>query len=339
MKLNISQICEITLGAVRIEELEDGIHFNRFTKEQEALYQNRSKALYTKSLSASGMRMHFVTNSETLFLKAELSKGSSRSYFAFDLLVNGKTAGSLDNFSGRQLPIDYTKETFPLGEYSKRFNLGKGEKEVCLYLPWSAAVVLKELSLDDGAKLQPVKAKKKMLVFGDSITQGYDALHPANKYITKIAESLDAEEYNKAIGGEIFFPELVATKEDFKPDYILVAYGTNDWNKCTKEEFVGNCKAFLSNMTGNYPDTPVFMITPIWRKAMCEERPFGAFENVSETIRELAADFQNVFVIEGFDFVPHEERFFADLALHPNDEGFGYYYENLSKQIKALLKK
>ena len=26
-------------------------------------------------------------------------------------------------------------------------------------------------------------------------------------------------------------------QEDYEPEYILVAYGTNDWKHCTKEEF------------------------------------------------------------------------------------------------------
>ncbi|MBR3837351.1 MAG: SGNH/GDSL hydrolase family protein [Clostridia bacterium] len=339
MKLNISQICEITFGAVRIEEREDGIHFNRFTEEQEELYRNHSDAFYKKSLSSSGMKMHFKTNSETLFLKVEVSEGSSRDYFAFDLFVNGEMVDSLENFSNRELPLDYTKVVLPLGEYSKDFNLGTGEKEVCLYFPWSAMVVLKELVLDDDALVLPLKPSRKMLVFGDSITQGYDALHPSNKYITKLAELLDAAEYNKAIGGEIFFPALVAAKEDFQPDYIVVAYGCNDWYKCEKEVFDGNCKAFLRNMNENYPDTPVFMIAPIWRKAMHVKKPFGTFETVCISMREFAASYPNVSVIDGIDFVPHDEAFFGDLVLHPNDKGFGHYYENLSKQVKALLDK
>ena len=45
MKLNFSQIKDVTLGAVRMEEMEDGIHFLRFTAEQEALYKERKESL------------------------------------------------------------------------------------------------------------------------------------------------------------------------------------------------------------------------------------------------------------------------------------------------------
>ena len=60
-----------------------------------------------------------------------------------------------------------------------------------------------------------------------------------------IAEE-DAEEYNKAIGGDVFFPSLAATREDFEPDYITVAYGTNDWSKCPREALEENCKNFYN---------------------------------------------------------------------------------------------
>lgn len=337
MYLNLSQIRNITTGAVRIEESENGICFKRFTREQEELYKNRSDDFYMKTFATSGVRLLFRTNSKTLFLKAEVARGSSRSYFSFDVFVNGKKTDILDNFSNLRLPRDYTNISFPLGEISKKLYLGAGEKEICIYFPWSVSVILKELVLDDNFTIHPIKPSKKMLCFGDSITQGYDALYPSNKYITRLADMLDAEEYNKAIGGEVFFPQLASTKEDFEPDYIAVAYGTNDWNRCTKEEFTHNCKDFFYNLNKNYPKSKIFVLTPIWRKEMNEIRMFGKFESVAEIILEQAANYDNISVIHGFDFVPQNENLFADLRLHPNDDGFEYYYENLSKRVKDML--
>lgn len=330
MQLNFSQIQAITLGAARVEAHKDGIHFCRFTREQEALYKVRSEDFYMKTFSTSGIRLRFRTDSRVLGLRGKVLPGCSRSYFSFDVFVDGKMVDSLNNFTGGELPRDYTKMPFPLGAFSKTFNLGAGEKEVCVYLPWSVKVALEALELDDGAFLKPVKPTKKMLCFGDSITHGYDALHPSNKYITKLADFLDAEEYNKAIGGEIFFPELAATREDFEPDLITVAYGTNDWNNCSRKEFENNCKAFYRNLRTNYPDTPIYAITPIWRKDMEEARPFGAFRDVDALIRNAVAEL-NVTVIDGFSFVPHDAQYYADLRLHPNDEGFGAYFEGLVK--------
>ena len=43
---------------------------------------------------------------------------------------------------------------------------------------------------------------------------------------------------------------------------------------------------------------------------------------------------KNVTVVRGFDFVPKEEKYFADLRLHPNDTGFEHYFKNLYKEIE-----
>ncbi len=333
MKLTLSQIKDITSGAVGIEEKTDGVHFYRFTQQQEQLYKTRSADFYKKTFATSGIQLRFCTNSQTLFLETEVFSGSSRTYFAFDVFVNGKKVDSLDNFTGVALPQDYTTVQLPFGKFSKEFYLGAGDKEVCIYFPWSVQAILKQLSIDDGAYIKANKPSKKMLCFGDSITHGYDALYPSNKYITQLANLLDAQEYNKAIGGEIFFPALAAAKETFVPDYITVAYGTNDWNSCTREVFTQNCREFLANLCANYPDSKIFVITPIWRAQMNESRPFGAFEGVAEVLEKEGAAFGNISVINGFSFVPQEAALFADLRLHPNDEGFRHYFENLSKHV------
>ena len=333
MILDFAQVQAVTLGAARIAQQEDGIHFYRFTQEQEALYLERSKDFYKKTFCTSGVQLRFRTDSRSLGLKALANSGSSRKYYAIDVMVNGEMLGCLDNYSDVQMEKNYTTVQCPLGEVENMFTLADGEKEVLITLPWSVEMILQELSLDDGASLVPVKPKYKMLCFGDSITHGYDALRPTNKYITKLARAMDAEEHNKAIGGEIFFPALANTRENFAPDYITVAYGTNDWSKSERDVLIDNCKNFYANLSATYPNAKIFAITPVWRKDYTEYRKSGLFTLVEETIREATKDLSNVTVIRGFDFIPQDENYYADLRLHPNDEGFEYYFQGLKKAI------
>lgn len=342
MKLTLSQIKDITLGAARIEENDGAVHFYRFTRAQEELYLNRdryrkhSRDPYVKTFSTSGVQMRFRTDSQSLFIDLDVEKGSSRSYFSMEVFVNGERVDAIKNFAENELSGDFTKWKFPLGNFSGEIDLGEGEKEVRIYFPWSVKAMLKEMRLDDGAFLKPIKPKKKLLCFGDSISHGYDVLYPSNKYLTKLADILDAEEYNKAIGGEVYFPELAKTREDFEPDYIIVEYGSNDWNKCTQEEMTQNCRAFLCNVSNNYPRAKIFVTTPIWRKDMYKETAFGDFMRVGEIIREQAAGLGNISVIWGFEFVPQDEALFADLRLHPSDKGYEYFLEGLLKGMKIL---
>lgn len=333
MQLNLKQITEITLGAARVTEEENGFNFYRFTENEEELYKQRSENSYVRTFATSGVKFYFKTNSKTISIKGETFEASSRSYYSIDVFVNGKKIDNIDNFLNSNLLGEYTTTAFPIGEFEMHLSLGDGEKEVKIYLPFTTKTVIKKLSLDDDAVLSPIKPKYKLLAYGDSITHGYDALNPSAKYITKLAEYLDAEEINKAIGGEIFWPDLVKNKLDFTPDFITVAYGTNDWAKMvTFEEFYPNCKGFFGNLKNNYKRTPIFAITPIWRKDFeLSDRHLGEFKNVEENIKKIAEELGGITVISGFNLVDHNENLFGDLRLHPNNEGFKQYFESLVK--------
>lgn len=333
MKLTYEQISAICQGAVRSAKTENGVGLYRFTEEQEEIYKRVSEDFYKKSRATAGVKLCFETDSSALFLCVNVKRASSRQYFSIDVMVNGEPVGYLDNFSDIEIPQAYATIRCLQGKFSKQFALGEGTKQVCLYLPWSMEVEIQELSLDDGAWIKPIKAAKKLLAFGDSITQGYDALRPSNRYAAKLAEALGAEEVNKGIGGERFFPELAETQESFEPDYITVAYGSNDWSKSEEDEFKEKCQAFYAALNRNYPNARIFAITPIWRKDYTAEKMFGPFHKVSEDIENIVKEFENITCIHGFEFVPQEEKYFADLRLHPNDEGFEEYFRSLYREI------
>lgn len=337
MKLNLEQIRAITCGAVSVEENDFGFAFHRFTKEQEEMYKARKEEFYIRCFATSGITLRFKTDSKNIFLKGKTTRGSSRKYYSIDVSVNREPCGHIDNFSGVQVPERYAGMTLELGNFEKNIALGDGEKEVCVYLHWGHNAEFSEIRLDDGATLIPVKYEKKLLAFGDSITHGYDALRNYDKYITKIAEALGCEEYNKAIGGERFVPSLSALKEDFVPDIITVAYGSNDWNNEDTETFIAHCSDFFKNLCSNYPKTPIFAITPIWRADLESERPMGAFENAEKFIREVTSKYSNVKVISGFELFPEDYTLFADHKLHPSSKGFEHYFKNLLSKIKEYI--
>ena len=129
MKLTLEQIKSITFGAVRVEEEADGIHFYRFTKEQEELYRTmREKSLLVKTFATSGICFRFRTDSAILSFCGQTTPGSTRSYFSFELFVDGEKIGGVDNFVPESYPKGKPNVPFPLGEFSAEFELGEGEK-------------------------------------------------------------------------------------------------------------------------------------------------------------------------------------------------------------------
>jgi len=326
MQLSFSQLKDITQGAVRLTCENNTVRFFRFTDEQEALYERTNREFYLKTFCAAGVKLQFRTDSPWLELEVEVTKGTpTRVYYSFDVYANGKPVGNLDNFSERTLSGEYIFDDYPLGHSQKRFDLGAGEKTVSVYFPWTVSVALHGLSLADGSSITPVRPAKKLLTFGDSITQGYDALRPSCRYPAVLAEALGAEEICKAIGGEVFFPELAEAKEDFIPDYITVAYGTNDWSKTERPVFLRNCRAFFEVLCRNYPQAKIYALTPIWRKDRDEYRAYGSFDQVTQDLCSIVKNMQQITVIPCYEFVPKDSAYFADLRLHPNDQGFASY--------------
>ena len=329
MKLSIDQIKSVTQGAVSVFEVDDNICFRRFTAEQEELYRITNEEFWKKTFSTAGVKLCFQTDSEHLDLAVLTLESSSRTYFSIDVLVNEEYIDSLKNFREEEMNGDYTKNPYPLGHFEKRFELGTGMKTVTMYFPWSVEARIEALCLDDNTKVIPVRPDKTMLVFGDSITHGYDAKRTMNRYVVQAANALHAEEVNKAIGGEVFFPELAAIRESYDPDYILVAYGSNDWGKTTWDQFAVNCPKFYETLAELYPSSKIFALAPIWRKDHEEVRECCDFRRVAEYIQEATKPFSNITVIDCFDFIPKDVNYFADFKLHPNDEGFAHYGKNL----------
>ena len=336
MKLNLEQIRSITQGAIDVREEADGIRFYRFNKEEMDFYKPLS---YKKVFATSGVQLEFETDAVAMNFSAVMTPASTRSFFSFDVYVNGEFIGEMKNFPDDLEPTGYSQMEFELGLYEKRFELGGGTKTVRVVFPFSVFCVVKELELEGATFVKPVKLPKMLLAYGDSITHGYDALHFSRSHIARLARHLDAELYNKGIGGEIYRQGLAAIKNNIEPDYITVAYGSNDFNMAKKDEFECDCEGFLANLKANYPRAQIFAISPIWRKdcVVSKNGEFAEFSEISDTIK-ACAERVGVNFIYGFDLVPHDLAYFGDLRCHPNEAGFEAYFNGLKAEIDKILK-
>ena len=328
MQLSFDKIRQITRGAAFTEVKDKKMYFYRFSKLQLKAYreQTRSADFVKKSLATSGVRFEFTTNSKTLSFSGNVSIGSSRKFFYFDVYVGNALCAHLgaENLDG--CDFNYTVE------------LGEGCKDVRVYFPWSASVELSSVEVDDNSTVAPMPKKPKLIAFGDSITQGYDALYPSLSYASILADRMGVEIFNKAIGGEMFCPYLLEKAEPIDPDYITVAYGTNDWSKAKKEVFEADCKEFYEKLSALYPNAKIFAITPIWRGdyiIRAEDR--GEFKEVAKYIEKVCEPLANVTVIDGFDLTPELPEFYSDKRLHPNDIGFLIQGNNLYEKIRKHL--
>ncbi len=330
MKLTTEQLRSIVHGALFVREEKGEVILSRFTDTQKEYYRlssekDPSNGFFRKTYAGSGIRLEFVTDSDTLSFSYHTQHASSRRFYYFDIFVDGVM---VEHF-GKE---DVAEDT---GAFS--MELPCGTHTVCIYLPCLAEARLYDFTLSDGAFFRPVERKVKLLCYGDSITQGYDAKYPSQTYANQLADKLGASMVDQGIGGEHFCPGLIAEDIGFTPDIITVAYGTNDWSNQDPALTVERANAFYKGLRERYPNAKIFAITPIWRADNHRITKVGTFEQGRDIVRNAARAAGVTAIIEGDGMIPHLAEACADEYLHPNDFGFKFYANALYNAIAPYL--
>ena len=331
MKISNEALKKLIHGAVDFTEQNGALMFRRYPEAQAQQYLEviHSEDYYKKTFATAGMRLAFRTDASAFSVRYRGRQASSRKVCLFDLYVNGalmENAGTEEaetNFEGRL-----------------SFAFPAGEKEVVLYLPNLYGALLFEAELADATFVEPLPKARKLLCYGDSITQGYTTRYPSLSYANRMADLLEAEVVNKGIGGDIFNPALLEVDDGYRPDIVTVAYGTNDWSRlnkndwsqAAKEEYEYNHTAFIRKLAEKYAESKIFLFTPIWRGNADE-----SFYAHCERLRSFAEQIENVTVIDGLSLIAHEPGFFMPDLLHPNDLGHVTYGDAAAKEIKKHL--
>lgn len=317
MKLSNEQVRAITFGALRINEDSNGLHFYRLTQKQLDAWKEQREVLFERAESSAGIRLDFHTNSQSFAFRAPMGK-------KFEIYV--------DDLLRKQIILDTEKEARiplcdPLGHK-------KDDYRVTLYFPsHDERGVIEWVELDDGATVTPHKFDRKWLFIGDSITQGWAALFDSLSYALRVSRFFNAEPVVQGVGGG-YFHEDTFDHIDFDPDIVSVAYGTNDWGHFeTLGELREHASAHLSLIAKEYADKKRFFISPIWRDKRIVKAT-GTFEKCRAVVIDEAK--KHGFIhIDGLTLVPPLPAFFYDEYLHPDNNGFSLYAENL---ISALIK-
>ena len=104
----------------------------------------------------------------------------------------------------------------------------------------------------------------------------------------------------------------------------------------TYEEAERKCRKFWREAQKAYPEAKKFALTPIWYENVNQESKLGDFSLIEKFITEVAAEFEDVTVINCFDFVPNDPSYFDD-GVHPTDEGFRFFFEGLKRELEKHI--
>ena len=325
MQLTFDQIQTLIHGAARVLLTDGCVHLKRFTEEQEQQIQSYNEVYYTRARTTAGITLEMQTDSRNLVLAVAVSNAFRESRrFNHSVLVNGKRIGELRGSIPEDADTICLEETFFLGE---------GLKQVQIVFPWSANSCIRSLQVDDGATVLPVRKQQKMLIFGDSITQGYSAVFPENSYAQKLVQYLDASAINKGIGGIKYYPPLAQLQDAEAPDVILVSYGGNDFHGGDKSVFERDSVLFCQSLRQLYPNAKIIVLMPLCTGFRKKNEPHWCFKELQDHLRSLSDKVENLIVIESSDFLPHDPSLFHTDGVHPLDEGHDLYFNG----IKAVL--
>lgn len=314
MVLTNEELKAIYFGAYEFEETDDGyLQAFQYSKKQIEYFKGALEMWYERCTASTAKTLEFRTSANKLSFDYKIIwKGSPDS---FEIMVDGLVSG-----------IKYVKDIMDVGTIE--WELPEGEKNVVIYLPADATVLIKNFAID--AKIVPAVKGEKVLWLGDSITQGYGPLRSSNTYVSVANRILNYDIINQGIGGYVYDKNSLMKMEGYNPDKIIVALGTNQYG----DDDMSVVEEYYETLIGIYgKEIPILCITPLWRGDSVDGLP--VLMDFCEKVRNIAGQHKNVKIVEGMKMIPHFPEYFLD-NLHPNCLGCEIYGRNLVDEIKRI---
>lgn len=314
MKLSNKRLQTIIHGVYRFLPQKGGyISFCHYDEEQTE-YLKFNDFFYDRAFFSSSVTVEFITEAPQISFDYKIYFASSND--TLDVYVD-----------------DVAFAIKPVADLGKKgslsFDLPAGKKKITVYFPLDANVGIKNFRIEGKWRSVP-KKKTKVLWIGDSITQGYGGFITSHTYVNVANRILGYEILNQGIGGYYYDAGVLKPLENFKPDKIILAMGTNQFRWADKKKWIDD---YYEKLTSIYPNTPMLAITPLWRN--CTEEEKKDFEDCAAFIRAQAEKYPNITVVDGLTLVPGCLEFYLD-GLHPNALGMTLYGQNLANTIKKL---
>ena len=308
------ELQRIYFGAYSFKETEDGwLQAFQYTEAQMEYFRSAFDFWYDRCMATTAKTLEMTTNARTVSFEYRIIWEGSQD--SFELAVDNQIT-----------EIRYVKDLPKEGKLT--WNLPDGEKNVVIYLPADATVLIRNCEVD--GSFSPARKNKKVLWLGDSITQGFGPLRSAQTYVSVANRLLNYDIINQGIGGYVYDKKSLMKMDGYTPDKIIVALGTNQFG-C---ETMKDVEEYYETLAGIYGKTiPVLCVTPLWRGDLPDQ--LSVLARFCENVKAIAGRYPNVKIVDGFTLVPHLPEYFLD-NLHPNQLGTETYGRNLVEEIRRI---
>lgn len=314
-----TEIKDIFRHCVQVREDGGALYPLRFSDERLADYKNYPHVPYAEC--TAGVTMEFTTDAATVSMDYKITRNFCNT--GFDIYENGEYVGNVGKDKMRGT-IAYTRKS------------ADAASDIIICLPTASHVALSNFELGS-FRTDVTGDKPKVLVLGDSISQGLFGTTPSRNWPFLLAQECGLDYLNLSVGGETFRKSALDDDVPFAPDHIIVALGTNDLfytryiNAISKD-----VEDYTAQLNLIYPDVPVTFITPFTQMYMnASSNMFNStrYYALRDVIAEIAAQYGYA-VIDGSDLVPAGVEYFAENdAVHLSSLGFETVASNLAKKL------
>ncbi len=315
MKLSNKTLTRLVKGACYFEMKNGYLSSFRYSKAQ---IEHMSRDGY----DAYWLNRALITGPQRIELKTDATK-ISFNYKASETHINANT---IDLYIDDVLYSVY--HIYDRLKGMVEFSLPDGQKKVSIYLPCESTLQIKNFTINGSYKSIKEKGDK-VLIIGDSITQGAGPSIASLAYANILARELKYDILAQGIGGYRYEPNDVMTIDGFTPDKIIVALGTN-WYNVDSYDYELNVNEFYKKLSEAFPNIPVLSVTPLWRGNV---EDWERFTWCIDKIKSACSKYENIKLVDGFALVPNVEECFSD-KVHPNSFGSLMYGNNLIKAIR-----
>lgn len=315
MKASKNTLKKFIKGALTIREEGAYLCPLKYEEAQIEEFKKADKGWAWRSQFSSMTRIELLTDATEIRLDY-LATDFSSSDNTFDLYVDGvlKCVHKVE------------KLNFDRAVYTMR----EGWKLVQIYLPTDCHIGIKNFNINGGYKSVKDKGQK-VLIIGDSITQGYGTFMSGAAYANVLQRKTGYNIIAQGIGG-LPFKECVVYKGEYEPDKIIVFLGTNYYEAGLSYDYEKETKLFFKKLNEVWGDKEIVYISPLWRD---NDVDMERFSWCIETATSEALKYENITVIDGFDLVPHVHECFVD-KIHPNAYGCELMANNLAFIFKEI---
>lgn len=292
------------------------------------------------SRHSSGVYVQFISNSTKIKVKWRVRGNNNLNHMA-PTAVKG-----VDLYARTPQGWQWVGVGKPSGKENEAelvSSMAPGEREFRLYLPLYDGVDSVQIGVEKGTTLKAAAAeqKKPIVFYGTSITQGACATRAGMAYPSIIGRELNRETVNLGFSGsgkmELEMAQLLSEVE-------ASLYVLDCLPNLKPEEVESRAVAFVKLLRAKRPDTPILLVENIdYAHTWIDTRVASIVKTKNAHVQKAyqalqAAGIKGVYYRSSKNLALEGGEGTVD-GIHLTDLGFAHLAEELSKDIKKIIKK